>query len=349
MEKRRIKQCVGIDCGLEELVTSFGVLDKTFRQDFLSNTAFDNQVSGFKKLLSWAGKLAEADVELTYVIEATGVYSEKVCLFLHQHNQRVVLLLPNKAKAFSRTLSVKTSTDKVSAKMLAQFGLEKQLAAWQPAQEIFRNLRRLSRERDQLIQQQTVIKNQVHAESHGAWPSQPSLKRMKQRLVLLKKQILQIEAEIKELVDSDDSLKERVEKICTVKGLRLLTVATVLGETNGFNLFRNKKQLTSYAGIDPVERQSGISVRGKSRISKKGNKYLRKCLFLPALAAQRHNPTMLPLYTRLVDKHGIKMKASVAVQRKLLELIYILWVKNEAFDPDYKKNEGQPREAALAN
>ncbi len=109
--------------------------------------------------------------------------------------------------------------------------------------------------------------------------------------------------------------------------LEYLTAATVLAETNGFELIRNKRQLTSYAGLDVKEKQSGTSVKGKPRISKKGNKYLRKAMHLPALAAIRNDERFKAIFVRLVSKHGIKMKAAVAVQRKLLEMIFILFIK----------------------
>lgn len=47
-------------------------------------------------------------------------------------------------------------------------------------------------------------------------------------------------------------------------------------------------------------------------------------MHLPALSAIRHDEKYKALFARLVSKHGIKMKAVTAVQRKLLELIYVL-------------------------
>ena len=81
----------------------------------------------------------------------------------------------------------------------------------------------------------------------------------------------------------DPEMKQLLIILCSIPGVGLLTAATVLAETNGFDLIRNKRQLTSYAGLDVKEKQSGTSVKGKPRISKKGNKYLRKAMHLPAL------------------------------------------------------------------
>ncbi|MEJ7644407.1 MAG: transposase [Chryseolinea sp.] len=86
----------------------------------------------------------------------------------------------------------------------------------------------------------------------------------------------------------------------------------------------------------------GDSVKGKPRISKRGNRYLRKCLYMPALCAVRFNRQSKELYTRLVSKHGIKMKVGVAVQRKLLELMYTLYKTDTPYDPEHtsrKKEE----------
>ena len=102
-----------------------------------------------------------------------------------------------------------------------------------------------------------------------------------------------------------------------------------------FELIRNKAQLASYAGLDIKEKQSGTSVKGKPRISKKGNKHLRKAMHLPALAAIRHDDRFKAVFARLVSKHGIKMKAVVAVQRKLLEMVYTIYKTNTAFDKNY--------------
>ena len=60
---------------------------------------------------------------------------------------------------------------------------------------------------------------------------------------------------------------------------------------------------------------------------------------MPALAAIRYEGRFKVLFTRLVSRHGIKMKAAVAVQRKLLEMIYTMYKTNTAFDKDYLKEE----------
>jgi transposase len=350
--KNIVRQCIGIDCGKEEHVASYGIMysDRAVKQ--ISLLKIRNSKSGFEKLNKWIKKVADPSVELNFVLEATGIYHELLACYLVDHSYCISVVLPNKAKHFSKTLSIKTVNDEVSAECLSTMGLEKKLDAWKKPQPVYNHLRQLTRERDQLIQERTIVKCQLHAESYSAWPVKASMLRMKERIKIISRQIVTVEKEIKQVIDTNEELKVKINHVCTIKGVALITAATVIGETNGFHLVRNKKQLVSYAGLDVVEKTSGISVRGKSRISHHGNKYLRKCLHFPALAAIRSSKIPKELFVRLVSKHGIKMKAAVAVQRKILILIYTLWKTEKDYDPDYEtkksKNElGQSRKTAL--
>lgn len=71
-----------------------------------------------------------------------------------------------------------------------------------------------------------------------------------------------------------------------MKGLGVITLATVLAETNGFELFNNYKQFVSYTGYDVVEAQSGTQV-GKAKISKRGNSRTRHAIHLPSLVVMQ--------------------------------------------------------------
>ena len=120
-----------------------------------------------------------------------------------------------------------------------------------------------------------------------------------------------------------------------------MTAITIIAETNGFELITHKSQLVSYAGYDVVERQSGTSVYGKTRISKKGNSHIRRCLYFPALSVVKYNKEFNDLFVRVRDRTQIKMKGYVAVQRKLLVLIYTLYKTNQPYDPEYAQKQEQ--------
>jgi hypothetical protein len=87
-------------------------------------------------------------------------------------------------------------------------------------------------------------------------------------------------------------------------------------------------------------------------LSKKGNRHIRKALYMPTLSSIRSEANSKAFFKRLVSKHGVKMKAVAAVQRKTLVLAYTLWKNNTACDPQYQaaakaEQRGQPLKAAL--
>jgi transposase len=284
-------------------------------------------------------KLTESTVNIRYVMEATGVYHESLACYLADHELSVSIVLPNKISNYFRTLSVKTVTDKSASEAIALFGLERKLEDWKRPKPIFKYLRQLTRERDQLVQERTMIKNQLHAEKIESCPNASTLKRMKQRIELLCKQEKAIKEEIGMLLKTERELKDELALLCSLPGIGTLTAAAVLAETNGFELVRNKRQLASYAGFDVQEKQSGTSVKGKARISKKGNKNLRKAMHLPALTAIRHDQRFKAVFSRIVSRNGIKMKAVVAVQRKLLEMCYTLFKSKSPYNKNYLQEE----------
>ena len=112
------------------------------------------------------------------------------------------------------------------------------------------------------------------------------------------------------------------------------TVACVIAETNGFAAITSIKQLQSFAGYDVQLRESG-KWKGKTRISKKGNSYIRHALYFPAYTIIKHSSHHKAFYDKLYNNKGKSLIAATAVQRKLLGLIYTLWKNDTYFDPDY--------------
>lgn len=330
-----IKQVVGIDIGNKELVVCIGRIDQTLKKEIYAYRSFRNTAKSFQAFLQWVNKSTDSNVPVWYVMEATGVYHEALAYYLEQEGCLISIILPNKISNYFKTLDVKTVTDKTSSEAIAFFGLERSLELWHSPDPIFKKLRQLTRERDQIVQERTIVKNQLHAEKAEALPNASSIKRAQQRIKLLDQQEEAIMGEIKQIVQQEPALKDQVKIITTIPGVGLLTAVVILAETNGFELIRSKKQLASFAGLDVKEKQSGTSVKGKPSISKRGNRYLRKALHLPALAAIRHEKQYKNTFTRLVSKHGIKMKAAVAVQRKILELTYTLIKTGKNYDSNY--------------
>lgn len=337
--KQILKQVLGIDVAQKELVVTLGRMFNDLAIDLYAYKVFKNNDKGIISLLKWTESQIDNDIEVRFIMEATGVYHQKFAYYLDEKNYNLSVVLPNKISNYMRTLDTKTVTDKTASRAICQFGLERNLDAWHRPRKTYKELQQLTRERNQIVDERVVIKNQLHAENTESEPHKGSLKRMDARIKFLNKQEKEIKKEINEIVKNDLELKKELVNICTIPGVGILTAVTVLAETNGFELIRNKRQLTSYAGLDVREKQSGTSVKMKAKISKQGNRNLRKSMHLPSLSAVKYNETHKDLYRRLVEKSGIKMKALVAVQRKLLELIYVIHKNKTTFNGDYEQEK----------
>ena len=331
-----IKQVVGIDVSKDRLAVSYGTLNINQEQQITRPITVDNNPKGFKELMSFAkkNKAITSKAPLCFVMEATGVYYENLAYFLTEKHQKVIVVLPNKTKNFSKTLNIKSKTDSLDAQMITQFALERQMQLWQLPSPVMKALKSLTREHQSIKSMVTQIKNQLHAKEYSYQPLKQSIQRSQRTLAVFQKQLKEIEQQIKELVEKDSDLNDRINKIDKIEGVGFMTAVSIITETNGFALFENTKQLASYAGLDVVYNESGLK-RHKTSISKKGNRYLRQAVYMPALSACKHNPKLKQLYIRLVIKKNVKKVAIIAVARKLLILIYTIYKKNVDYIPNY--------------
>lgn len=340
MKRQITKQNVGADLSKDDFKVSFRQMDSDYKHRIKGSRTFKNSLTGFRTFLKWVEKNRDLSCEVRITLEATGVYYEQLVHYLHDNSDyHISVVLPNKAKAYFKSLNLKSKTDKLDAAALGQMGLERDLKKWEPLSSSMLGLKQLTRDRVSILTQKTALSNRLHALKHSYNPSKEVIKRIKQQLLLLKKHLKEVDKQIGSALTNDPELKRQMDNICKTKGLGLVTVATVLAETGGFELFKTRGQVISFSGYDVVHKESGSSIKGKTRISKKGNKYIRRALHFPAMVVIKHDPKFRQLYDRVFDRTKIKMKALVAVQRKLLLLIYTLVKKNEAYDPNYQYRE----------
>lgn len=334
-----VKQSVGIDIGKDEFYTCYKVMDQQGKSKIKGTKQFGNNSSGLKEFTNWCSRLNKNPrIPLLFLMEATGVYHEELAYYLHSKKQKVIVVLAQKIKYFAKSCNLKTKTDRIDAKMIAEFALERHFSDidyWIPPCKDFKTIRDLVREHTRLQQARTALKNQKHSllTAHNIYQEVLDLK--EQQLEFYNQQINEVERLLKKMIEQNAELKKRIENITEIKGLRWITVIKILAETNGFLLFKNIRQLVSYAGLDVVEKESGKFV-GKTKISKKGNARIRSILYMPSVTASQYNPNLRTFYNRVNEGRDIKRQGLIAIMRKLLILIYILWKKNEKYDVNYQ-------------
>ena len=168
----------------------------------------------------------------------------------------------------------------------------------------------------------------------GTLPSKTVLHSLKRSLRNLQKEIKQLETDLNEIVKSEhQSLMTRLESI---PGIGRKTSIMLIVLSDGFERFETSGQLCSYAGITPIIRQSGSSVRGRARISKVGNRNLRNLLFMCSFTACKHNKACRAIYERIIAKGKSKKLALLAVCNKLLKQAFAIAKSGIIYDPEYR-------------
>jgi transposase len=343
-----LKYSLGLDVSSKSIHGCLSSIDNGQKVTVKTSQTFTNSKAGFKSMDTWIRKnRKDESIPLVICMEATGNYHECCSLFLFENGYSVSIVLPTKAKNYLRSIGNKSKNDTIDARGLAQMGAEQCLPVWSPFGRFFYELRSLTRHHQSLQEQKTISRNQLHAIKNGMYSSKAVEKQLENMIKLIGKQLEQLESTIKDHLQSEDEIWKKVCNICTIKGVGLLTSAIVLAETNGFTLFENVKQLVSYCGYDVIENQSGKH-NGKTRISKKGNSRIRRAMFMPAFQAITYQVKPFHnLFNRTYEKHGLKMKSYVAVQKKILTTIYALWKNNTPFEEGYQPQISKEQELEL--
>jgi transposase len=253
--------------------------------------------------------------ECLIVCEATGGYETALLAAATLAGVPAHRADARKVKAFIRSLGRLGKTDAIDARGLARYGQERhaELPRWQPAGTVLDELRTLTRLRTQLVKQRAALSNQIKA---------PSGEIAKTRLRILRdavtSQIAAIEADICDLINRDPATAEVVAIIETIPGCGRVTATTVaalmpeLGAMSG-------RQAASLAGLAPHPHQSGQ--RDGYRRTRGGRPEVKRALFMAAMAARNHNPTLKAVYQRLVANGKKPVVAITALMRKLITII----------------------------
>ncbi|NIW43948.1 MAG: IS110 family transposase [Gammaproteobacteria bacterium] len=307
----------------------------------IARKEFANRPGGHKACLSWVRRHTPETGPIRVTMEATGIYYEGLALYIAEHapDIHISVVLPSQAKRYIQSRGLRSKTDKIDAFGLALMGAERRLTRWAGIDPFWRNLRQLTRTRGSLLDQRTQLRNQIHALRHSGVEGGAAQQALEETVAAMSQQIELLTQRIYHQLRSRSDLTEQVDRLRSIPGIGLLTIATVLAETNGFERFTSISQLISYSGYDVVIRESG-KWAGKPKISKQGSKYIRRAMYMPASVVIRsgQGPTF-ELYQRLVGTHNIKMKGHVAVQKKLLTYMYTLWNTGRWYDPQVIKDQ----------
>jgi len=298
--------------------------------------SFEQTAAGFaafQKQLAATGVAPDATL---VVLEATGSYWVALAVELHSAGYRVAVANPAHVHNYAKSLPRRGKTDGLDAHLLTSFGLERQPEAWTPPPAVYHELRQRLVARDGLLTMRQQARNQLHALEQ--WPVRVAAvqQQMTEVIESLDQQVRALEKAITEVL-ADGAWAASAAHLQSIPGLGLVTAAWLLVGTVNFTTCASAEAAANYAGLAPLERQSGTSIRGRPSIGHGGNGRVRTALYMATLSAARYNPVIKRFYTRLREAGKPAKVARCAAARKLMHLAFAVVTKGQDFDPSYQK------------
>lgn len=155
---------------------------------------------------------------------------------------------------------------------------------------------------------------------------------IKAHIRFLEKRVELLKSRVVKLLEKDGQMKERYDCLISVKGIARLSAIQILGELAVLPADMSKRQWSAHAALAPSPFDSGSSVKKPARVGRSGNLYLKRALYMPALVAVRHEPSVRAFYRHLVSRGKKPIQAIVAVMRKLLCAIWGMFNTGSTFN-----------------
>ena len=312
-----IDAVLGIDVSKNTFDTNLGAGTKA------RSKSFANSPDGWHHLIAWLGEYKIGQVHAC--LEATGRHGLGIALALHEAGHVVSIVNPAQIRDFARTKLGRNKTDQVDAVHIREYAELFKPRPWTPPSPAMRRLCELQTIRAGTVAGLTEWKNR-----RGSGITDDLARSLAETTI----QHFTSQLEAVDQIDNDVELSAKRDLLVSINGVGKALAGIVLAELPGPDILGSSAAAAAYAGLNPQQHQSGISVNRPVRISKIGNAVLRTALYMPALSAMRYNPAVAALVDRLKAQGRLKGKQIViAAMRKLLVLCFGVLKTGKKFDP----------------
>jgi len=307
-------KCVGIDVGAKTLCVSWRDNRQRARlKDYPNTTA------GHERLIRELRELRPVRIAL----EATGVYHLDVAMSLHETpNFSVMVVNPKASHNFGQAMLKRSKTDAVDAVVLLEFCERMPWEDWSAPSRAAFELRSLSRHGTSLRLCLAAEKTRLKQCDAVNLSSRLVREDIALGIAELTKRIERTQGHALLVIAYDEELERRFTLLQSVPGFSEVAGVQLLAELAVLPADMTAKQWVAHAGLDPRRHESGTSVNQRSRISKVGNRYVRRSLYMPALVAFQRDEHVAGFYQHLVAAGKPRKVAVVAVMRKLLHAVW---------------------------
>ena len=289
-----------------------------------------NSSKGIAKLIKWLHSFESIEA---VCLEATGRYGDALAHALYLAEFCVCVENPLRIKSFAQSLLSRNKTDKYDAFVIALYAQRMPIDPWNPPSDAIKRLKQRTRLLRSLEQTRQGYRNRLKS----GMDDDISLQFIQAMIDDLDSHIEALRKIILNFMKQDAYLNRQRKLIISIPGIADKTAAILLAEIGDIDNFDSPSALASYVGITPRIRQSGSSLRGRTRISKQGNKRLRTALYFPAISAKRWNPICRD-FAHTLEKRALAKKAIIiAVMRKLLHQVYGILKSKQPFDPHFQQ------------
>ena len=319
MNKQAEVTYLGIDVSKRKLDCALLLGGKT------RNKAIENSPAGMNVLKAWLARHGGAGAHVC--MEATNTYWELCAETLADAGHPVSVVNPALVKAHAQSCGLRTKTDAVDARTLADFCREKQPPVWMPPSPSERALRALVLRHQALVEMQTQEKNRIETAGEAAQES------VQIHLQWLSAELKRIEKAIRQHIDDDPGMRGRRDLLDSIPGLGVRTIALLLAYIGAQCRFGNARQFVAFAGLNPKLHESGSSVHRKPKLSKIGHSALRRGLYMPAMVTLYRTAWGQRFRERLEQAGKPAMLIIGAMMRKLAQVAYGVLLSGKPFDP----------------
>lgn len=306
----QFSQFVGVDISKNTLDAAiYPAKDK--KNDFLH---FENTQSGLREMMVWLKSRGVKASELVVCAEHTGVYSNPLIQFTHRKGIALSLNSPLEIK-YSMGIA-RGKSDVVDAARIAEYAYthKEKLRLYKMPSRAIIQLQHLLTERRQYMRQRTAMLN-FH-KVLGKYETTPARARNESAINHVDKLAAKVEAQMQSIITDNPDIKRNFDLVSSVKGIGLINAVNTIVYTNNFNAFDSPRRYASFIGVAPYDHSSGISVRGKTQVSKICRTLQKADLSMAARSAIQNDPGLRHYYHRKMkekggskDAHGIVLNA----------------------------------------
>lgn len=321
------KDClgIGIDVSKAELV----VVGLTAGEPYIKR--INNQMTSVK---AFVRALKKAGYVGKMICESTGHYHLKLALVCHELDMDIIVLNPLQSSKHSKASVRKTKTDPEDGLMLATMcltepNLPKPTRLTVPKALIRLKMGQLASIEKQLQKSQRSL-NQ-YEETYAALGLELSelQESLRAHYCSFKRLQKQLEKELEVLLIENMADQKSFARLCCLPGYSNV-VSGLVGQLD--RQVKGAHSWVAYVGLDVSVRESG-SWKGRGRLTKRGNAYLRKRLFQAAWGACMNYDYVRAYYDKLKAQGRNHIEANCIISRKMLKIAYQVVVNEKEYDP----------------